>query len=244
MKKIILTLTALAICSTATLAQENKFSVGMGVGTTNHFYHGDEITFPTPFFDVRYDNFFITGANIGYDVFNEDSITLSLFVNPFDGFPIKASKMDHDYDSIDERKTQIALGAIAAYDLPAYDMTALVSFSGGERGVKAGASLVKPYNFGSFTLIPSVSATFYSEDYTDYYFGIDSDERGGKIRDTYSPNSAYSLGINLAAEYYLTEKITLLAFLSADKFSSEVGDSPIIDNSTLLKMGVGAKYSF
>ena len=123
-------------------------------------------------------------------------------------------------------------------------MTALVSFSGGERGVKAGASLVKPYNFGSFTLIPSVSATFYSEDYTDYYFGVDGDELGGKIRDTYSPNSAYSLGINLAAEYYLTEKITLLAFLSADKFSSEVGDSPIIDNSTLLKMGVGAKYSF
>lgn len=245
MKKIILTLAALAICSTATLAQENKFSVGMGVGTTNHFYHGDEITFPTPFFDVRYDNFFITGANIGYDVYNEDSITLSLFVNPFDGFPIKASKMDHDYDSIDERKTQIALGAIAAYDLPAYDMTALVALSGGERGVKGEARLVKPYSLSSdFTLIPSISANFYSEDYTDYYFGIDSDERGGKIRDTYSPNSAYSLGINLAAEYYLTEKITLLAFLSADKFSSEVGDSPIIDNSTLLKMGVGAKYSF
>lgn len=244
MKKIILTLAALAICSTATLAQENKFSVGMGVGTTNHFYHGDEITFPTPFFDVRYDNFFITGTNIGYDVVSEDSITLSLFVKPFDGFPIKASKMDHDYDSIDERKTQIALGAIAAYDLPAYDMTALVSFSGGERGFKGEASLVKPYNFGSFTLIPSVSATFYSEDYTDYYFGIDSDERGGKIKDSYSPSSAYSLGINLAAEYYLTEKITLLAFLSADKFSSEIGDSPIIDNSTLLKMGVGAKYSF
>lgn len=244
MKKIILTLAALAICSTATLAQENKFSVGMGVGTTNHFYHGDEITFPTPFFDVRYDNFFITGANIGYDVYNEDSVTLSLFVNPFDGFPIKASKLDHGYDSIDERKTQIALGAIAAYDLPAYDMTALVSFAGGERGFKGEASLVKPYNFGSFTLIPSVSATFYSEDYTDYYFGIDSDERGGKIKDSYSPSSAYSLGINLAAEYYLTDKITLLAFLSADKFSSEIGDSPIIDNSTLLKMGVGAKYSF
>lgn len=244
MKKIILTLAALAICSTATLAQENKFSVGMGVGTTNHFYQGDEITFPTPFFDVRYDNFFITGANIGYDVYNEDSVTLSLFVNPFDGFPIKASKLDHEYDSIDERKTQIALGAIAAYDLPAYDMTALVSFAGGERGFKGEASLVKPYNFGSFTLIPSVSATFYSEDYTDYYFGIDSDERGGKIKDSYSPSSAYSLGINLAAEYYLTDKITLLAFLSADKFSSEIGDSPIIDNSTLLKMGVGAKYSF
>ena len=124
-------------------------------------------------------------------------------------------------------------------------MTALVALSGGERGVKGEARLVKPYSLSSdFTLIPSISANFYSEDYTDYYFGIDSDERGGKIRDTYSPSNAYSLGISLAAEYYLTDKITLLAFLSADKFSSEIGDSPIIDNSTLLKMGVGAKYSF
>lgn len=245
MKKLILSLAALTMCSTMTLAQGDRFNVGLGVGTTNHFYQGDEITYPAPFFDVRYDRFFITGANIGVDVISEDSITLSLFVNPFDGFAIKPSKMDDAYDSIDERKTQIALGTILSYNMPEYDLTALVSISGGERGYKGETRLVRPVRLtDSFTLIPSVVANYYSSDYTDYYFGVDRDELGGKIYHTYSPEDAYSLGLNLAAEYYLTDKITLLAFLSADKFSEEIGDSPIIDNSTLIKMGVGAKYSF
>ena len=77
MKKIILTLAALAICSTATLAQENRFNVGMGVGTTNHFYHGDEITFPTPFFDVRYDKRDARVWNRVWWTYNDTSKTCS-----------------------------------------------------------------------------------------------------------------------------------------------------------------------
>ena len=245
MKKIILTLAALAICSTATLAQENKFAIGAGVGANNHFFKGDNIVSPLPFFDIRYDNFFMIGTDIGYDVISEDSVTLSLFVNPLDGFFIRSKDMDSDYDSIDERKSQIAVGAIVSYDLPIYDITALLSVSGGERGAKSSARILKPYRFhDKLTLIPSLSATFYTSDYTDYYFGVDHDELGGNLTHTYSPNDAYSLGLSLAAEYYLNDKITLLAFLSADKFSSEIADSPIIDNDTVLKMGVGAKYSF
>lgn len=245
MKKIILTLAALAICSTTTLAQENHFKVGAGVAASNHFFKGDNIVSPLPFFDVRYDNFFMIGTDIGYDVISEDSVTLSLFVNPLDGFFIRSKDMDSDYDSIDERKTQIAFGAIINYDLPFYDMKALLSVSGGERGAKSSARILKSYTFDNkLTLIPSIAATFYSEDYTDYYFGVDGNELGGSLTHTYSPNDAYSLGLSLAAEYYLNDKITLLAFLSADRFSSEVANSPIIDNDVVLKMGVGAKYSF
>lgn len=245
MKKIILTLAALAICSTATLAQENKFAIGAGVGASNHFFKGDNTVLPLPFFDIRYDNFFMVGTNIGYDVISEDSVTLSLFVNPLDGFFIRSKDIDSDYDSIDDRKTQVAVGATVGYDLPFYDIKTLLSISGGERGAKSSAHILKPYRFDDkLTLIPSFSATFYTDDYTDYYFGVDHNELGGNLTHTYSPDDAYSLGLSLAAEYYLNDRITLLAFLSADKFSSEVADSPLIDNDVVLKMGVGAKYSF
>lgn len=245
MKKLITFLSAFLICSSLSLAQENKLTVGAGVGTSNHFYNGDSITFPIPVFDVRYDNFFISGWTMGYDIYNEDDLTMSLFLNPLDGFPIKGSKMDSGYKNIDERKTQAAVGMVVSYKLDFYDMTALVAVSGGERGMKGETRIFKPFRVtDSFALIPSIGASFYSSDYTDYYFGIDSNELDRKITETYSPSTAYSIGLNLSAEYYLNDKITLLAFLSADKFSSEISDSPIIDNSTLFLMGVGAKYSF
>ena len=241
MKKIITLLSAFVLCSSLSLAKsENKFQIGAGVGVTNHFFKGDSITYPIPVLDVRYDDFYIAGITMGYDMYSEDDFTLSLFVNPFDGFPIKGSKLDHGYRTIDDRKPQVSLGMVLSYNLNFYDMTALVAFSGGERGLKGSARIIKPYRVtDNFTLIPSFGASIYSSNYADYYF-----ELGGKITDTYSPDTAYSLGLSLAAEYYLNDKITLLAFLSADRFSSEIGDSPIIDSNKLIMVGVGAKYSF
>ena len=182
---------------------------------------------------------------MGYDLYTEDDFTLSLFLNPLDGFVMKGSKLDHGYRSIDDRKPQAALGVVMSYNLNFYDMTALVAFSGGERGLKGDARIIRPYRVtDNFTLIPSFGASIYSSNYVDYYFGIDSNEVRDKITDTYSPDTAYSLGISLAAEYYLNDKITLLAFLSADRFSSEIADSPIVDSNKLIMVGVGAKYSF
>lgn len=245
MKKLITLLSAFIICSSLSLAQENRFTVGVGAGVTNRLYEGDNYTFPIPLFDVRYDNFFVSGWNFGYDLYNEDDLTMSLFLNPFDGFPIKGSKMDSGYKNIDDRKFQTSVGVVVSYKLDFYDMTALVAVSGGERGMKGRTSVFRPFRVtDNFALVPSIGASFYSSNYTDYYFGIDNNELDRKITETYSPSTAYSVGLNLAAEYYLNDKITLLAFLSADKFSSEIGDSPIVDNSTLFLMGVGAKYSF
>lgn len=256
MKKIFTLLVAFVLCSSlaqgenefqikALAKNKNKFQVGAAVGVTNHFFKGDSTTYPIPVLDVRYDDFYIAGITMGYDMYSEDDFTMSLFVNPFDGFPIKGSKLDHGYRTIDDRKPQVSIGVALSYNLNFYDMTALVAFSGGERGVKGSARIIKPYRVtDNFILLPSFGASIYSSNYADYYFGIDSNELGGKITDTYSPDTAYSLGLSLAAEYYLNDKITLLAFLSADRFSSEIGDSPIIDSNKLIMVGVGAKYSF
>ncbi|EHO81825.1 MipA/OmpV family protein [Fusobacterium ulcerans] len=256
MKKMITLLSTFILCSSLSLAQselqvkalvqnKNKFQIGGAVGVTNHFFKGDSLTYPIPVFDVRYDDFYIAGVTMGYDMYSEDDFTLSLFVNPFDGFPIKGSKLDRGYRSIDDRKPQVAVGMLLSYNLNFYDMTAVVAFSGGERGIKGTTRIIKPYRVtDNFALIPSFGATIYSSNYVDYYFGIDSNEVKDKITDTYSPDTAYSLGLSLAAEYYLNDKITLLAFLSADRFSSDIGDSPIIDSNKLIMVGAGVKYSF
>lgn len=108
MKKIFTLLVAFVLCSSlaqgenefqikALAKNKNKFQVGAAVGVTNHFFKGDSITYPIPVLDVRYDDFYIAGITMGYDMYSEDDFTMSLFVNPFDGFPIKGSKLDHGY---------------------------------------------------------------------------------------------------------------------------------------------------
>ncbi|MDR3259948.1 MAG: MipA/OmpV family protein [Fusobacteriaceae bacterium] len=229
------------------LSAENKLSIGLGFGVSNlnDFYRGSSVVAPIPIINARYENFFFDGFNIGLDLFNADAFTFSLFVNPLDGNYLKSKKMDDGYKSIDDRHYQIAAGALVGYDFNFYDTRALISMSGSRKGTKGNVKIIKPFTVtDKFYMIPSISENLYSKNYTDYYWGIDSNELGGKITNTYSPNMAYSTQLELAMEYYLNEKITLLAFMSVEKFSSDVERSPIIDNSTLMIMGAGIKYSF
>jgi outer membrane protein len=250
MKKSIFSRLSFVICffviGTILLA-ENKLSIGLGFGASNlnDFYRGNSVVAPIPIISARYDNFFFDGFNIGMDLFNADDFTFSLFVNPLDGNYLKSKNMDDGYKSIDNRHYQIAAGALVGYDFNFYNTRALISMSGGRKGSKGNVKIIKPFTVtDKFYMIPSISENLYSKNYSDYFWGIDSNELGGKITSTYSPGMSYSTQLELAMEYYLNEKITLLAFMSVEKFSSDVEKSPIIDNSTLMIMGAGIKYSF
>ncbi|MDR1834670.1 MAG: MipA/OmpV family protein [Fusobacteriaceae bacterium] len=225
-----------------------KVSAGLGFRATNlnDFYRGNSMVAPIPVINTRIENFFIDEHfNIGVDFFDMDAFTLSLFVNPLDGVKIRSKDMKEGYQSIDNRNYQISAGLIVGYDLNFYNTRALVSVSGGKNGVKGNVRVLKPFAVTDrFYLVPSLGGNFYSKDYADYYWGVDKNETGGKILEPYSADSAYSAQLELMAEYYLTEKLTLLAFMSVERFSSDVDKSPIIDNNTLLMMGAGFKFSF
>lgn len=235
------------ICSSFLYSRENRLSLGIGMGTTNinNFFRSDTTTIPMPIIELKYDNFYVNGFDFGYTMINTDELTLSLFVNPFDGYRLKSKDMDDGYKSIDSRKYQVAGGISFKYNIDFYDIRAIASVSGGEYGAKGRMKFIKPFSLtDKLHIYPSLGANLYSKDYTDYYWGIDKDELGGKITNDYNPDFGYSGSLELAAEYYLNERLTILAFMSAERFSSEIGNSPIIDNNTLIKMGAGIKYNF
>lgn len=245
MKKYLLSLMALAMSAT-TLA-ENKISIGAGVGVAEGPYKGLEKTVPIPMVDVQFGNMYLKGIELGIKAYENDMFALSLFVDPLSGFSVKGSDLDAGYQNISDKDYQ-AMGGIKLDVNTIYGMTAGFSAQYGEHGSEYAASLFKPFFAFDYNLIivPSVHIIGYSDDYTDYYFGVTANEARNNvnINSAYTANASYSYGATLAIEYMLTNSISLAGFTGIEKYSDEVTNSPIVENDVAYILGIGAKYHF
>ncbi|MGL5052494.1 MAG: MipA/OmpV family protein [Cetobacterium sp.] len=249
MKKVLMGLLALTI--SATMFAEDKFGIGVGMGISDNMYKGAESkAYPMPLLDVNYGNLYIKGVTLGYQFYKDDTFAASLFLNPLAGFTVEGQDLESGYNKIDDREFGAMFGIKLDANTGFYGVRTGLSAQFGERGGEGKLNAFKAYKATEkLTIIPSIYIKGYSKDYTDYYFGVTSEEarRVGneKIEKAYEPNSAYSFGANIAADYKLTDSVALMAFLGVEKFSSEISDSPIVeDDGILYLVGVGAKYYF
>lgn len=84
---------------------------------------------------------------------------------------------------------------------------------------------------------------FYSEKFTQYYYGITVEETTSE-RPLYKPSNGYSVLIEFHAEYPITENWVFMGGVLSTKFSSSIDDSPIISQSYQHKAKVGVRYVF
>ncbi|MGL4997696.1 MAG: MipA/OmpV family protein [Cetobacterium sp.] len=249
MKKLLMGLLALTISTT--MFAEDKFGIGAGMGISDNMYKGAESkAYPMPLLDVNYGDLYIKGVTLGYEFYKDDTFAASLFLNPLAGFTVEGQDLESGYNKIDDREFGAMFGIRLDANTGFYGVRTGLSAQFGERGGEGKLSAFKAYKASErLTIVPSVHIKGYTKDYTDYYFGVTSEEarRVGneKIEKAYEPNSAYSFGANIAADYKLTDSVALMAFLGVEKFSSEISDSPIVeDDGILYLVGIGAKYYF
>jgi outer membrane protein len=246
MKKIIFGILAMSL-STMALA-ENKYGVGLGVGVSNSIYKGaDDKAYPVPLLDINYGNFYIKGITPGYYLFRGEDLSVSAFIDPMAGFPIKAKDMGVGYTHIEDRDFQAMVGLRADLNTGIAGIRTGASVQFGEHGSEAKISAFRPYNINDkFTLVPGIYVKGFSGDYTDYYFGVTSEDvaKNSNIDREYKADAAASVGATLTAEYKWNEKLSLIGILGVEKFSSEVTDSPIVNEDPLFIGSIGAKYYF
>ena len=247
MKKLALILCGLAVAGQAAMAS----SIGIGYGETNKIYKSDEKEHTLPFIDLEYDNFYLKGATVngfsfGYNVYKDDFYTLSFFVKPFGGYKMDGSDMDYGYRTIDDREYQVMGGAELSIYTGIYDVQMSTSLDYGKEGGNIALQFNRPYVVNSrITLIPSVNFAYFNSDYIDYYFGVDSHEAKNKLAGrTYEGDSAYTIGLNVAGSYRLTDSFSVLGFVGVNKLSKEIKDSPIVENDILYYAGTGIVYVF
>lgn len=246
MKKLALVLCGIILAGQGALAS----NIGIGYSTSSGIYKSDKKSTVVPMIDFKYDNYFIEGAStngisFGYNVYDDDFYTLSLYVKPFGGYKMSSSDMKDGYKSIESRDHKVMGGAEFKFYTGFYETEMSVAVDYGSKGGNMVLQLTRPYFVNSkLVLIPSANFAYFNSEYIDYYFGVDNNERGGRITKAYDGKSGYTFGVNLTGNYQLTDSFSILGFMGVNRLSDDISDSPIVDDNMVYFVGAGVTYTF
>ena len=248
MKKTLMLLGLGAILTQASFAS----SIGIGYGVTDPIFKNDEKGYILPFVDYEYNGFFVKGGSsyglsLGYKFFESDNYKFSAYVLPMGGYEVEAKDMDPGYRGIDDRDTQVMGGLEFSYTFLPWEINSTMAIESGKEGGTASFRLSKPfYVTSNFSLVPTVSYTYYNDDIVDYYFGVDGHEvmKSSNIYNTYEGKAGYRYGVGVLGNYKVSSRFSVVGFAGVTKLSTELSNSPIADNDVITAVGGGIVYSF
>ena len=193
-------------------------------------------------FEVNYKNFYLTDSEFGYKFDLYSNLFFTTYIDFLDGYSVYGNDMENGYKSIKKRKEQIATGGRFDYLFKNTKTSFFIQI--GERGSSFGSSIVWAYPiFEKLSLLTELTCIFYSKKFTDYYFGIHTQDLGGELKKTYSPKNSFSYGPQLILDYQLTESFSIVALLNINRYSDEASSSPIVRNKTVSSGGLGLRCS-
>ena len=245
MKRLVLiALLALSALTQATPIQ----SIGVGVKSSLRPYEGSESKETiVPLTNLRYKRLYNQGYQVGLDLFQEDDFTFSAYVEPRVGFQVDGSDLGTGYEDIEDREEQVTGGLKVAFKLSEETYVTASYAWGDESGALGTLSIYRPIDITHrIAIIPSITGSYYSKAFTNYYFGVSNDEllKNAKLNQEYSVADSFSYGAALTGEFLLTDQWTLVCFFGIERVSDSIKDSPIVENATLISGGLGARYSF
>ena len=98
--------------------------------------------------------------------------------------------------------------------------------------------------WGNFTFYPSIVAVYESKKFTDYYYGISSEEAARTVYDVYEPSG----GLRVAAQTYINYPIykqwSAFFNLRVDRLTNNAIDSPIVSDSYVYSGLASVIYRF
>lgn len=152
--------------------------------------------------------------------------------------------------SIQDRKTQVAVGLGLDYDLS--DLFNLpntnisLEMKKGRRGFNSDITLTRTFMLtDKFSISPSFGLSYYSAKYTNYYFGIKKAELNKtKLKSVYHPKKAYSGHIALNSHYAITDHIGMGLSFSWETYSKAIKKSPIVKRSGEISSALNFYYMF
>ncbi len=236
MKKLALMLCGIVLAGQAAFAG----SIGIGYGASTELYKSDEKGYVLPMVDLEYENFFIKGATVngfsfGYNLYQDDFYTLSLYVKPFGGYKMDADDMKHGYRNIDDREHKVMGGAEVTVYTGIYDIEMLASVDYGKEGGNILFQLNRPYfvNSKEHKVMGGAEVTVYTGIYDiEMLASVDYGKEGGNIL------------FQLNRPYFVNSKFTLIPSANFVYFNSDYIDYYFgVSHSEVLKnSGIDRSY--
>ncbi len=227
-----------------------KTSVTVGAGAyiqSQPYKDADPLTTPTPV--VFFDNslFYVRWVRMGMYFAGENkenySWGLSLTLQPRP-FQYKASDAAI-LSGMDERESSWEGGLALAFKMENFffETIAVHDLLNRSEGTVIRAEAGFDYQQGDWSFYPSILAIWYSDNMNDYYYGVKADE-SRPFRPAYQAKSGLNYAVQSYIDYAFNKNWHTLFNLRVDYLSSQIKNSPIVDDDVMVSGLVSLIYTF
>ncbi len=250
MRKLIIVLSVFLMFSYFCFGEENDYFVlrgGISPKLKESLYVGaDSKLTILPCLQIKYKIVNFDGDRLNIDLFQKNSFNFRIVSKlNYDGY--KGS--DSDYlKGMENRKGGVLGGAELEYLNFKNGQNIILSVDGDITGNSNG--LVATVEAGQFIPLrkniffkPSIAFKYMDEKYADYYYGVKESE-SVIGRETYKLKDDFSLKLKGVFIYNLTERFNIIALYELEKVSSDIKNSPIIENGKAGTVILVASYKF
>ena len=175
--------------------------------------------------------FLITDKGLEYNFYRSTAFALYLVGN-LDGYEYESTGMEKRSKSI------VFGGGVRFYPLSIFHMADLEENS---NGGFTRAQLQAPIQLGSWFIVPTVGVSYYNQNWSQYYFGVETGEASSS-RSSYSVGTSSDEFYNIRALWDLNKKWTLYFLAEKRVFSKEITSSPTVKDTDLLEGSIGLIY--
>ncbi|MBV1911010.1 MAG: MipA/OmpV family protein [Kangiellaceae bacterium] len=228
---------------------EDKWGIGLGAMSDKQGYIDvDSKVTVIPVISYESENLRINGPKFEYKLAkyklaNYGGIKMS-FIGQyrFDGY----DEDDGDiFQGMEDREDAFELGLALNYrsNWGGVSLRVLADASSKHEGYEASVAYAKPYFIEAFVVEPYVGLTHSSEDFVDYYYGVNSDEVLD-FRPEYIGKSTTNGKLGVRGNWQASKHHSVIFNLSYTAFGNEIKDSPLIDQSGRGNIILGYIYTF
>lgn len=264
MKKILLTLAALLLVSSAygldcevncynvvvttpEFEFDNSISVGVAgsVGQSPYKkYDASWMIAPLVLHDSKY--FYLQGTSGGFYLFNNGTHKISAGISYF-GLEFDRHDTDNrQLKQLDSRRStlmgEIGYSVVTPIGLASFELGR--DLLGHSDGYVADASLGVPWITDRFTIMPTVGVTWSSRKQSDYYFGISRGESNRSGLKQHTAKANFSPYIEVEMKYNITERWSAVAGVNVNFLTGSVKNSPMVGRSATVGGFLGCAFKF
>lgn len=208
---------------------------------------GDTDILPIPLFLYQKDRLVLTGTKISYYLIYDEDWAVSLIGAPrFEGYDDDESTT---LNGMADREATYEAGLECSrkLDWGTFSAKFFADVLGEHNGQEIQLTYKKNFddilNIKSLNLTPLIGINWRSKQLNDYYYGVEGSEATA-TRPEYHAGSSTGILAGLRVDYPVTERWNLFGSLNIEWLSSEMTDSPIVNEDTMVSFLLGAMYKF
>jgi len=222
-------------------------SFGIGVMTmlsSNPYRGGDTVVRVLPLITFVGERLYVLGPRAGYNLVKKRFVNINAVAEyKFAGDAFEDEKF---LEGMENREDTLMAGfdfGVRGFGRWRGDLSALTDVFGRHDGQEINLSISRNFTIRKLSLTPGAGAVWRSDDYNNYYFGVQESEATAE-RPAYEPGKSIEWFARLGARYAFNETWSLLANFRYELLSDDVRESPIVDKDAVTSAFIGLNYGF